>query len=209
MQSYKLIMAACLLALVNVLTGCYVEEPIPGPQGPPGFDGFQGPQGPPGQDGASGTGLAYFVEKFALNADNDWQIFYRFPEQDVILESDAILVYLLWDQVESEDGSELVDVWRAMPVNYFYDAGLLQINYDFSTGDVRIFAEAAFPLDAEQDVYENLEARIVVVPADYLANARTSELVDLDNYEAVRKWLNLPVRATENATPFLNAVPKQ
>ena len=35
MQSYKFKIAAFALALAGVLQGCYVEEPIPGPQGPP------------------------------------------------------------------------------------------------------------------------------------------------------------------------------
>ena len=200
MQPYLSRVTFFLIAFATVLTGCYVEEPIPGPQGPPGYDGLQGQPGPPG---ASGTGLAYFIDDFNLTADNDWQFFYQFPDQDVILESDAVLLYLLWDQVEPDDGGDLIDVWRHMPVSYFYDAGQLQINYDFSTGDVRIFVEAAFPLDAEQDVYENLAARIVVVPADYSVNARTIEPVDVKDYEAVARWLDLPHRSPQTATPFL------
>ena len=204
MQPYKFKMAALLLALTSVLVGCYVEEPIPGPQGPPGFDGPQGPQGPPGDPI---TGLMYEVE-FSLNADNEWQYLYRFPQQDPIYTEDVVLVYLLWDQVESEDGSELIDVWRPMPVDYFYDTGLLQIRYDFSAGDVNILAEAAFPLDPEVDVFNDFLARIVVVPADYSVNARTSELVDLEDYEAVSKWLKLPPTSTPSATPFMKAVRK-
>ena len=208
MQPYKFRTIAFLLALASALTGCYVEEPIPGPQGPPGYDGLPGPQGPPGRDGAPGTGLMYEVN-FDLTVDNEWQSFYTFPAEDPIFTEDVVLVYLLWDQVEPDDGGDLIDVWRPMPVSYFYEAGQLQIGYDFSGSDVRIFAEAAFPLDAEQDIFEEFLARIVVVPADYSINARTSELVDLEDYEAVAQWLNLPHRPTHTATPFLQAKRKR
>ena len=202
MQLHKYKMTAFFLVLAGILQGCYVEEPIPGPQGPPGFDGRDGVDG---VDGAPGTGLMYEVD-FTLNANNEWQTFYSFPPQDPIYTEDVVLVYLLWDQVEPDDGGDLIDVWRPMPVSYFYDAGQLQIGYDFSATDVRIFAEAAFPLDADKDVFDNFLARIVVVPADYSVNARTSALVDLEDYEAVRKWLKLPNRSTKHATPFLKAV---
>ena len=205
MQPYKFKIAAFILALASVLQGCYLEEPIPGPQGPPGFDGFDGRDGQDGADGALGTGLMYEVN-FNLNADNEWQTFYDFPPQDPIFTEDVVLVYLLWDQIEPDDGGDLIDVWRPMPVSYFYEAGQLQIGYDFSATDVRIFAEAGFPLDAEKDVFEEFLARIVVVPADYSVNARTSELVDLASYEAVSNWLNLPHRPTKPATPFLKAI---
>ena len=175
---------------------------FPDLKGLPGYDGLQGL---PGQDGAPGTGLMYEVT-FSLNANNEWQYLYRFPPQDPIFAEDVVLVYLLWDQVESEDGSALIDVWRSMPVSYFYEAGLLQIGYDFSAGDVNIFAEAAFPLDPEVDVFTDFVARIVVVPADYSINARTSELVDLEDYKAVSRWLKLPNHPTQHATPFLEAV---
>ena len=206
MQSYNNSrIIAFLVAVASVLSGCYGEEPIPGPQGPPGFDGARGPQGPQGPPGVSSTGLMYEVN-FDLNADNEWQTFYTFPPQDPIYTEDVILVYLLWDQVETDDSGELVDVWRPMPVSYFYDEGLLQLGYDFTGSDVRLFAEAAFPLDAQKDVFEEFLARIVVVPADYSANARTGQLVDLDDYYAVSKWLKLPDYTTQHAKPFLKAV---
>lgn len=196
MQPHTVKFTALLLALASVLYGCYTD-PIPGPQGPPGFDGRDGA---PGADGVNVTGLVYDVN-FDLTANNDWQSFYSFPTQDEIYNEDVVLVYLLWDQVESE-GGELLDVWRQMPVSYFYEAGQLQLNYDFSVGDVRFFAEAAFPLDAEQDIYQDMLARVVVVPAAYSANARTSQTVDWADYDAVSDWLQLPKRSVRSATPF-------
>lgn len=200
MQSYKII-PLLLTILFGALSGCYVEEPIPGPPGPPGFDGREGPQGPPGPPG---TGLMYEVE-FTLDADNDWQTFYRFPEGDDIRWEDAVLVYLLWDQLEPDDGGDLIDVWRSMPVSYFYDEGQLQINYDFTAADVKIFAEAAFPLEAERDVYENFIARIVVIPTEFLTNARLSK-EDFADYKTVKALLDLREPVRQGGTPFLEAV---
>lgn len=200
MQPHNNQLNVLLLVLASVLYGCY-SDPIPGPQGPQGPPGYDGRDG---ADGAPGTGLMYEVN-FELTAGNDWQAFYAFPTQDPIFREDVVLVYLLWDQVEPEGGGELMDVWRQMPVSYFYEAGQLQINYDFSVGDVRFFAEASFPLDAEQDVYEDLLARVVVVPADFAPsyNTRTEQPVDWADYNAVSYWLKLPERSvSQSVTPF-------
>ena len=198
------------LFIMAALSGCY-SDPIPGPQGPPGFDGFNGfdgapgPQGPPGPQGAPGTGLVYEVE-FSLNANNEWQTFYEFPPQDPIYVEDVVLGYLLWDQIDPEDGSPLIDVWRPLPVSYLYEEGTLQIGYDFTGTDVRLYVEAAFPLDPERDTFDNFLARFVVIPANYSANARTSSPVDLKDYEAVSEWLGLKTTPVQRGVPFLKIV---
>ncbi len=193
-----------IITLLAILSGCY-PEPIPGPQGPPGFDGYDGRDGIPGPQGAPGTGLMYEVE-FSLNAKNEWQTFYEFPPQDPIYFEDVVLGYLLWDQLDPGDGSDLIDVWRPLPVSYLYEEGTLQIGYDFTATDVKLYAEAAFPLDPERDVFDGFLARFVVVPANYSANARTSSPVDLDDYEAVSEWLGLETTPVRRGTPFMKAV---
>ena len=205
MRSYKF--ATFLLILTSILSGCYVEEPIPGPQGPPGYDGLDGLNG---LDGAPGTGLMYEIE-FDLTANNDWQSLYEFPAQDLnnIYREDIVLVYLLEEYVEPEDGSDPYDVWRLMPISEFSDDGQLQFNYDFSVYDVSIFLEASFPLDAAVDMYENLVARIVVVPAAESLNARTSHSVDYEDYAAVSQWLQLPAARTHQGTPLQSILSKK
>lgn len=140
-----------------------------------------------------------------MDGSNDWVAYYSFPPEDEIFLEDVVLVYLFWDEVETDDG-EMVDVWRLMPVNYFYDEGMLQINYDFSVADVSIFAEASFPLDPELDVFEDFLARIVVVPADYSPNARKSNTIDYENYEEVMKAFGLPERRQAQGKPFMKIV---
>ncbi|MBD0254531.1 MAG: hypothetical protein ICV83_02330 [Cytophagales bacterium] len=159
-----------------------------GPPGIPGPQGAQGPQGPAGAPGPETLALMYEVE-FSLNAANKWESFFSFPAADKIYAEDVVLVYLLWEQVEV-DGKPM-DVWRPMPVNYFSDAGILAINYDFTVTDVRIFAQASFPLNAQRDAFKDQLARIVVVPADYSPNGRKARNIDYGNYEQVRAAFNL------------------
>ena len=200
MQPYKII-TLVFVSLMSVLYGCYVEEPIPGPPGPPGYDGRDG------LDGLDGTpGLMYEVE-FSLNADNNWETFYEFPPEDEIFLEDVVLVYLLWDVEEADDGTP-IDVWRAMPVSYFYEEGQLQLNYDFTVGDIKIFAEAAFPLEAERDFFDNFLARVVVVPA-IAANGARLDQEALRDYETVRQLLDLPETRSKQGTPFLEAMGKK
>ena len=164
------------------LAGCYTE-PIPGPVGPPGYDGRDGEPGP------QTIGLLYEIE-FTLNADNEWSFLYQFPPADEIYVEDVVLVYLLQGQEEEPDGT-FRDIWRLMPISYFTDAGLLQLNYDFSVSDVSMFADAAFPLDPARDIFANEIARIVVVPANFspsVANGRGGAL-DYHDYEAVMSAL--------------------
>jgi len=141
----------------------------------------------------------YEVE-FNLNAANKWESFYSFPANDRIYPEDVVLVYLLWEQVQV-DGRPL-DVWRLMPVNFFNEAGMLAINYDFTVRDVRLFAQASYPLDAQKDTFTRELARIVVVPADYSPNGRRGRRIDYQDYEQVKAAFNLPDRVPGKGGPF-------
>ncbi len=160
-----------------------------GPPGVPGPQGAPGPQGPAGAPGPETLALMYEVE-FSLNAGNKWESLFPFPAADKIYAEDVVLVYLLWEQVNA-DGKPM-DVWRLMPVNYFTNAGILALNYDFTVKDVRIFAQASFALDAQRDTFKDQLARIVVVPADYSPNGRKARNIDYTDYEQVRTAFKLP-----------------
>ncbi len=179
-----------------LLFNCQGEEGLPGPAGPPG------PQGPQGPQGAPLIGLTYDVI-FDLNSENNWLAFYSFPAEDEIYPTDVVLVYLYKGEAETEDGGT-VEVWRLMPINYFDERGLRQLNFDFSVVDVSLFVEAPFPLDAERDVFDEFLARIVVVPADYSPNARKSQTIDYANYEEVKKAFGLPDLVRKPARPFVD-----
>ena len=160
-----------------------------GPPGLPGPQGAQGPQGPAGQPGPETLALMYEVP-FSLNAANKWESFFPFPAGDKIYAEDVVLVYLLTGQVQVDN--KPTDVWRLMPINYFTNAGILSLNYDFTVKDVRIFAEAAFTLDSQRDAFKDQLARIVVVPADFSPNGRKGRNIDLADYEQVRAAFHLP-----------------
>lgn len=139
-----------------------------GPQGPPGldgFDGFDGVDGTNGQDGITVLGKVVDIEgSFAAN--NDYSIFYEFPQTIEVFETDVVLVYILFDQ-SVDDNGELVDIWRLLPQTRILDQGLLQYNYDFTFFDVNIFLDSDFDLSTLQPGdTDNQVFRIAVLPAE-------------------------------------------
>ncbi|MEO0331613.1 MAG: hypothetical protein AAF223_07990, partial [Bacteroidota bacterium] len=161
--------------------------------------------GPPGIDGADAPlSLMYEIE-FDLNATNDWQVRFDFPvaDYDRILPEDVVLVYLLWEQLEADDGG-FIDVWRPMPLSFFTDAGLLQMNYDFTLNFVVIGIEAGFTLDPERDAYNGEIARVVVVPAEESPsmNARTESTINYDDYYEVAQIYGLSTESVQLKKPL-------
>ncbi|CAN5429741.1 hypothetical protein BH23BAC1_BH23BAC1_18200 [soil metagenome] len=166
-----------LIALACLIFNCR------GPEGPPGPQGPAGPQGPQGPQGPNNEALMYEII-FDLNPETEYGALFEFPEGDEILASDVVLVYLLID--------ENPDVWRMMPVNIFEERGILSFNFDFSESDVFIFAEASFELDPVVDVYNDVVARIVVIPAAGSPNGRIRNPLNYEDYEEVKRFYNLP-----------------
>ena len=136
-----------------------------GPQGPAGFDGFDGVDGLDGADGVNILGQVMDIEG-TFTLDNDYSIFYEFPQTIEVFETDVVLVYMLWDVTEDSNG-ESVDIWRLMPQTRILDQGLLQYNFDYTFLDVNIFLESDFDLstlpagDTDNQVF-----RIAVLPAE-------------------------------------------
>jgi hypothetical protein len=186
LQSLLWLLLACLL------WNCKGDPGVPGPIGAPGPTGPQGPAGPQ-------TVALMYERVFDLNAANQWELIYTFPANDEIYLEDVALVYLLWDQVETDNG--LLDIWRMMPVSYFNEKGILNMNFDFSAEDVRIFLEASYPLDA-QTVFEDVVARIVIVPADDSPNGRKA-VVNYENFEEVKKAFGLTETHPVKGKPFM------
>lgn len=136
-----------------------------GPEGPPGLNGFDGLDGKDGADGINILGKVVDIEG-SFTLDNDFSIFYEFPQSIEVFETDVVLVYILWDQTEDSNG-ELVDVWRLVPQTRILDQGLLQYNYDFTFFDVNIFLESDFDLTTLQaGDTDNQVFRIAVLPAE-------------------------------------------
>ncbi|MDC6352024.1 collagen-like protein [Zeaxanthinibacter sp. PT1] len=160
-----------------------------GPPGPPGFDGFDGADG---ADGVNILGQVIEIEG-SFTPQNDYTIFYEFPQTVEVFESDVVLVYILWEQTEDGNG-EAVDIWRLLPQTRILNEGLLQYNYDHTFFDVSMFLESDFDLsllppgDTQNQVF-----RIAILPADYVQ----SNNIDTANLDAVMKQLQFPESQVE------------
>lgn len=146
-----------------------------GPEGPPGFDGRDGLNGLDGLDGLDAPLSKVIDVEGDFTAENEYQIFVDFAEIAPTLEvfeTDVVLVYLLWDQTEDNNG-EAVDIWRLMPQTRILDQGLLQYNFDHTFLDVNMFLDADFDLgtlpagDTDAQVF-----RIAILPAEMAAGGK-------------------------------------
>lgn len=143
-----------------------------GPMGPPGPPGPPGPQGP---DGLIGEAFEVTVN-FTLQ--NQWRE--EFTLNPPIFDSDAIMIYLLWEEAGG------VDVWRALPQPLIFEEGLLVYNFDFSRVDFSIFLESTFnPIILDNTWTRNQIFRVVIIPAEF------SGRIDLTDYEGVVSMLGL------------------
>jgi len=137
----------------------------------------EGPMGPPGQDGDSLIGTI-FEKEGDFRASNNYELFFDFPQNFEIYETDVVLVYILWE-VANVNGNN-TDVWRLMPQTVILDDGVLQYNFDYTVADVKIFLEGTTDfsqlLPAETD---NQVFRIAVLPADFVASKKSAEINDL------------------------------
>lgn len=180
-----------LFAAVVTLALFSCEGPV-GPPGPPGFDGLDG------QDGINILGTVLEIQG-TFEPSNDYSIFYEFPSSVEVFESDAVLVYLLWDQVDDANGGDPIDVWRLLPQTRILDQGLLQYNYDHTFLDVNIFLESDFDLtelqpgDTDDQVF-----RIVVVPAEFAKDTT----IDLTNFNEVMTNLDLNINDIQKMPSF-------
>jgi RNAse (barnase) inhibitor barstar len=146
----------------------------------------EGPMGPPGEDGDALIGSIFEMEG-DFNASNEYELFFDFPQNFEIYDTDVVLVYLLWDVVNVNGKN--TDVWRLMPQTIVFkdiypnytETDVLQYNFDYTVNDVRIFLETTMqfsdllPAETQDQVF-----RIAVVPADFIASKKAAEISDLN-----------------------------
>jgi hypothetical protein len=119
---------------------------------------------------------------------NQWMLYFKFPNTFEVLESDVVLVYILWEQ------SNNLDVWRLLPQTVVLPEGILQYNYDFTLADVQIFLDGSLdlntllPAESKDQIF-----RIVVLPADF---AKVNS-PDVSNYNLLMKSLGLDTKAIQ------------
>lgn len=156
-----------------------------------GIDGRDGQNGFDGENGLDGVDAPLpkvidVVGTFTLN--NDFGIRHTFDKNTIeVLPTDVVLVYLLWDQVDGDDG-ELIDVWRLLPQTRILDQGLLIYNYEHTFVDVDIFLEADFDLSTLPSVDTDDQVfRIAVLPAETTGKSS----LDRSNISSVMAYLGV------------------
>ena len=185
-----------LFSLVLALVTLSCEGPA-GPPGPPGFDGLDGLDG---LDGVNILGQVYDITG-DFTPENDYSILTVFSEDASgleVFETDVVLVYILWEQLDDPDGGAPIDVWRLLPQTRLLDQGILQYNYDHTFLDASIFLEADFDLGTllPGDT-DNQTFRIAILPADGVSQAG----LDVSNMQEVLNFLQV----TETQIPELQS----
>ncbi len=161
----------------------------------------EGPQGPPGEPGTNILGTVFEMQG-DFTADNDYMLYYQFPSNFEVYDSDVVLVYMLWEQTNG------LDVWRLMPQTValktiypdWSETDVLQYNFDYTYYDVQVFLEGTMDfstlLPAETD---NQVFRIVVVPADFVAQ----KSVDINDMNSLLNAPQLQINTIEHVNPII------
>ena len=182
-----------LLSLATALIALSCEGPA-GPPGPPGFDGQDG------LDGVNILGQVYDITR-DFTPGNNYTVFSVFSEDAPsveVFETDVVLVYILWEQVDDSGGGAPIDVWRLLPQTRLLDQGILQYNYDHTFLDVSIFLESdfdlatLFPGDTDNQTF-----RIAILPADGVGKAN----LDVSNMQAVLDYLGVQESSVPEVFP--------
>ncbi len=149
----------------------------------------EGPMGPSGQDGNALIGTI-FEKEGDFKASNNYELFFSFPNNFQIYDTDVVLVYILW---EVENGTQS-DVWRLMPQTRFIDDGVVQYNFDYTSNNVRFFLETTFDYaDLLQEETDNQVFRIAVLPADFIAK----KSVDINDFNSLKSLPELKLNIIE------------
>jgi len=169
----KKITTTLLILLAAIIISCE------GPMGPPGL---------PGQDGDALIGTIFEIEGDFTSQDK-YRLFYDFPKDFVIYDTDIVLVYILW---EVNDG---LDIWRLLPQTVVLDEGVIQYNFDYTVKDVQVFLE--FTINEEnlhEDETDNQVFRIAVLPADFMAKNSFDE----NDFNSILKAPELKLNTIED-----------
>lgn len=127
--------------------------------------GSDGIDGVDGLDGVNITGSIYEVSG-TFSDENNYELTFEFPNTVEVFESDVVLVYILWEQVDGTDGQP-IDVWRLMPQTRLLDQGTLIYNYDHTFADARFFLESDFELGTLNTAdTANQIFRVAILPAE-------------------------------------------
>ncbi len=146
-----------------------------------------GRDGIDGEDGDALLGSIFEIEG-DFTFENAYTLIHDFPLDFEIYDGDVVLVYILWAQVEQNDGS-MLDIWRALPQTRVFEEGILQYNFDYTLVDVQIFLDGDidFEILSAGDTHNQI-FRIAVLPAAfaYEKSLNMNNLNSLMNNDEVR-----------------------
>ena len=150
----KTLKSVLLIIIIAIATSC---------QGPVGLPGL------PGEDGDSLIGTVFEIEG-DFTPQDDYTLYFDFPNDFVIYDTDVVFVYILWQHIDG------LDIWRLMPQTVVLPEGVIQYNYDYTVVDVQVFLEFTIDEnDLHEDETDNQIFRIAVLPADFMANKSFNE----------------------------------
>lgn len=171
----KTIVRTLLLSAVVFVTACT------GPMGPPGYDGLDG------LNGDSFIGSIFEIQG-DFTSQNDYKLYFEFPSNFEIYQTDVVLVYILWEQADG------IDVWRLLPQTVVLDEGVLQYNFDYTVNDVQVFLEGSLNLNTLLPAeWQNQVFRIAVLPADFAS----LKSVDVNDFNSILKSPKLKLNTIE------------
>jgi hypothetical protein len=159
------------------------------------FVSCEGPMGPPGVPGQDGDYLigTIFEMQGDFRPSNNYELFFDFPGDFEIYDTDVVLVYILWEVLDIN--GQATDLWRLLPQTVILNDGLLQYNYDYTVADVRMFLEGTTDfnnlLPAETD---NQVFRIAVLPADFIAK----KSIDINDFNSLITLPSIELNSLEN-----------
>lgn len=140
-------------------------------EGPPGRDGFNGINGVDGADGVNDV-IGIAIDRVVdFGIQDNFAVTIQFPQEIEVFEEDIVLVYRLAETLSNGNNTP-IDVWQALPQNFFLQEGILQYNYDYTFLNCSIFLDGNFDLNALGTAFTLQQIfRIVIMPADII-NAR-------------------------------------
>lgn len=143
----------------------------------------EGDPGPPGLDGQNSINIV--AQSFETNEldflpENSFENTIPYPENIEILDTDMILVYLLWN--------EDPDNWRLLPQTIYTETGEFQYNFQDNFTGVSIFLDAPANFDFDTllpgDTLNQI-FRVVILPVDLVNNNN----IDIGNYQEVIEYI--------------------
>lgn len=196
------------LVPILMLLALFFSQACEGPEGPAGAPGPAGPQGPAGAPGATGppgtpaTSSVYEFNNWDFTAADNFVAELDYALNGVeATESDAILVYRLWDVLD--DGTP---IWRMLPQLVFFPVEnsneKLTLQYDFVHGAdfLAILMNGTVDLTTLGTGWTTGQVfRIVVIPGEFAQRTDGTKKkinladynVDYNNYEEVIKFFRL------------------